>query len=735
MKVVQRLLTYVVVCAIVGGQYSYGQNDIELFQVNNSSVSNQYLRSEKVNGTNLSLKKKALKKLNKSQPLKLNLNLPISKKEALRLNLKKNQILSDGFRVTIESEYGAESVHIKQGIHYSGHIEGEKQSMVSISIFENEIMGVVSYDNNNYNLEKVNQLTRNADSDYIFYKEKLKDGQGFECHTKDEFTNLPIPDGVEIIQNSNIRNSVAPTVDIYMECDYKMFVDKGSNVATVSNFTTGLFNVIATIFSDGGSGPDLNLSEIKVWTTVDPYGATVFNSSSAVLGNFSCNVPTYNGRIAHLLSTSTKGLGGIAELPSCPGSGSYTSSIYGFSNISQNYNSNLNNYSWTVNVLAHELGHNLGSPHTHACFWNGNSTQIDDCGNKYFDDQVPGSSEGNDCYNRNSPIIPNEGSIMSYCHLYGNVGIDLAAGFHSQVATQILQTANCLSATSSGCASASYNDLSVSDLTSSTINLNCNPPFTPDWYYWGYKLSSSTSWEYSPSPTQVSFYEMDIVLDESYDFVVNLYCNSSGWSGFSCVYSFVAGETSCEDNMDVTYDPIANGTYEANNQISSAGIVEGQVVFDAMNEIVLNGGFEVRMNGEFTAMIDDGCGGNNFREDNAQRLTNNQRYQTAVIDRGEQATSANGKHAVWYKYHSDHQGILEVIIPSVYSKRSIQIFSQPDGNITKDVVEIQTNVIAEPDSFLVSKSVSTEKGNTYWLVFDDSKGNAPIDFEFVFTKD
>ena len=32
-------------------------------------------------------------------------------------------------------------------------------------------------------------------------------------------------------------------------------------------------------------------------------------------------------------------------------------------------------------IVAHELGHLLGSQHTHACVWNGDGTQIDDCGN------------------------------------------------------------------------------------------------------------------------------------------------------------------------------------------------------------------------------------------------------------------------------------------------------------------------------------------------------------------
>ena len=36
-------------------------------------------------------------------------------------------------------------------------------------------------------------------------------------------------------------------------------------------------------------------------------------------------------------------------------------------------------YSWNVMVITHEMGHLMGSNHTHACVWNGNNTAIDGC--------------------------------------------------------------------------------------------------------------------------------------------------------------------------------------------------------------------------------------------------------------------------------------------------------------------------------------------------------------------
>ncbi|HEU4769737.1 MAG TPA: discoidin domain-containing protein, partial [Pyrinomonadaceae bacterium] len=99
---------------------------------------------------------------------------------------------------------------------------------------------------------------------------------------------------------------------------------------------------------------------------------------------------------------------------------------------------NVPTYSWSIGVFTHELGHLFGSPHTHACVWNGNGTAIDGCGPSL------GFSEGG-C--SPAPIPPNGGTIMSYCHLLGT-GINFTFGFGPQprsVMMNRLNNATCLS--------------------------------------------------------------------------------------------------------------------------------------------------------------------------------------------------------------------------------------------------------------------------------------------------
>ena len=86
-------------------------------------------------------------------------------------------------------------------------------------------------------------------------------------------------------------------------------------------------------------------------------------------------------------------------------------------------------YSFNVFILTHEMGHLLGSRHTHACVWNGNGTAIDTCS---------GFTEGG-CPLVGSP--PSGGTIMSYCH-NDPVGINFTEGFGLQPGNVIRNTVN-----------------------------------------------------------------------------------------------------------------------------------------------------------------------------------------------------------------------------------------------------------------------------------------------------
>ncbi len=128
--------------------------------------------------------------------------------------------------------------------------------------------------------------------------------------------------------------------------------------------------------------------------------------------------PNFDGDLAHLITTGLP-RNGVAKFNSL-----CTPKNYAYSSVHMTYN-DVPLYSWTINVITREMGHSFGSLHTHACVWNGNNTAIDGCG------PVAGYNEG--C----TGPIPSKGTIMSYCHLFPNIGISFANGFGEQPAALI----------------------------------------------------------------------------------------------------------------------------------------------------------------------------------------------------------------------------------------------------------------------------------------------------------
>ena len=298
------------------------------------------------------------------------------------------------------------------------------------------------FDNSKVTGTKSGQNKSANPTTHLIYNDKnLLVPHDFECSTDDvahavgaalpNVTSPPPPNG---------SSSSALPVKIYFEADYDLYLDKNSSTADVSTYVTGLFNSVAALYATMSTPVVVQISQIKIWSAVDPYPNS---SSGAALDAFAQNIQnTFNGDLAHLLSTASGNNGGLAWVGVL--CATYNpSSFYGpyaYSNIGTTY-SNYPTFSWSVEVVTHEMGHNLGSRHTHACVWNGNSTQIDDCGNQYS------PSSAGSCYNSSSAIIPTSGTIMSYCHLVSGVGIDFNNGFNSQVQTVInnhIAGASCL---------------------------------------------------------------------------------------------------------------------------------------------------------------------------------------------------------------------------------------------------------------------------------------------------
>jgi len=397
-----------------------------------------------------SIDKQALANRGQAKKDLLKLDLPF-KNRKLIIELVKVDIFGPDFKLTKASNPN-QPLAVQAGDYYWGKVKGIKNSMAGISIFEDRIEGLLSIDGETFNLGRLEN-----DPFHIMYlsddvpfeqPECLVDGNNVP-DINNEDTSIPATAG-------NL-NSVG-SVGIYVEVDYDIYQAKGSSITNATNYMTAIFNEVAIIYAN--ESINLYISEMKVWDVLDPY--EIETNSSNRLTAFRDNLNgNYNGDLAHLVTFD--GGGGIAYV------NVLCNSFYGvgYSGINNSYAA-YPTYSWTVNVLAHELGHNFGSPHTHDCKWNGNNTPIDGCG-------AQAGYPANGC--AITGPIPASGTVMSYCHLLSGVGIDLNNGFGQQpgdlIRSRVVASVNAECLLNSCVTGAACNDGNACT-TNDVYDANCN---------------------------------------------------------------------------------------------------------------------------------------------------------------------------------------------------------------------------------------------------------------------
>ena len=359
-------------------------------------------------------------------PEEMRLEIPRTGRDVLVLELVKVNMNQP---TVIESASQA-PVNIDHAVHYRGIVSGDDQSIVALSIVEGEIMALVSSNQlgGNWVLAKLpeTESRNNMEDIYTFYQDtQVFQRENFSCSTPDSGQAYDTAE-LRDLANDGARD-LSDCVQVYLEVNYDIYQDKGSTQAAVQ-YITALFNQVATLYAN--EQINMTVSEIYVWNTPSSYTS---NSSGQMLTDFQTVRTSFNGDIAQLVSYQASG--GIAVVDGlCH---SFTLAKMSYAGIHSTFQQ-VPTYSWSVMVMAHELGHLLGSQHTHACVWNGNGTALDAC---------PGYTEGG-CGNPAPPT--NGGTVMSYCHL-SQIGINLSLGFGTQPGNLIrnkVSAATCLVACS-----------------------------------------------------------------------------------------------------------------------------------------------------------------------------------------------------------------------------------------------------------------------------------------------
>ncbi|KMQ64997.1 zinc metalloprotease [Chryseobacterium angstadtii] len=449
----------------------------DLFEVNKTSPKLAEYKRAATDITAMKVKSAELKKLISEKPEYLEISFPFNGDQKITVELYKNQIFTDNFRVVTNK---GNIVNYTPGAYYIGIVKGDDTSIAAFSFFNDDIVGVASTSAlGNVIVGKA----KNAE-DFVSYSEsKLTGSNPFVCGVDELKENQPKK--ISFDPAANKKAMTENCVRIYYEVCFKPYQNNSSDTTTTTNWLTAIHNNIAALYTNDEIRVALN--EIYIWTTQDPYTGTPNNN----LASFRNNRQTFNGDLAHLINApSTTSVAYLNSL--C---GTYK---HAYSGISQTY-SEVPVYSWTIQAMTHEMGHSLGSPHTHACAWNGNNTAIDGCGAQ------AGYSEG--C---TGPIPSStvKGTIMSYCHLVSGVGISFNNGFGPQPAALIRNTLDSKACLGTNCTSKceyTITEMNVSNITQVSANTAFTDAVSTSWKYKLMKMDGTLVESGNTSSQSLSF--------------------------------------------------------------------------------------------------------------------------------------------------------------------------------------------------------------------------------------
>ncbi len=342
------------------------------------------------------------------------ISLPEESGNTLTLQLKKVELFN--------GKKNNKAVGNNSGVFYWGTVAGDEKSFATFSVFQNNIMGIICTKNGTFSLGKIKDSEK-----YILYKETdLAEQQDFICNT--QFDIEAYKKQSTETQKMAQAGFVNPDncVRARFWADSSFYPQFGNDAAAITNYFEGYFSQIALFYANE-----------HINTVLD--NVTVVDENDNIVSSTDYG---YGGYDYTMFLTYGDG-GGGAGGPICGGGGAAHTGIMDYGSFP--------NLSGGVGVVAHEIGHVFGSPHTDVCVWNGNRTQLDDCGT------ASSPSSAGLCFDPYNPIFPpNSGTLMSYCGWDQTLGVGQQPG---DLMRFFVYTSDCLSPCGLVCTDGNSNNI------------------------------------------------------------------------------------------------------------------------------------------------------------------------------------------------------------------------------------------------------------------------------------
>jgi hypothetical protein len=167
-----------------------------------------------------------------TKPELLDLVVPYGDK-TYTLNLAKVEITAEEFNVRSNNGVG----HADIGVQYRGIVDNNPEQIASLNLSPDDKSAYFSTGEGNFVITK-------EGSEYIVYNDQVMElPVTINCQTP--ATTIPITFDQDLISGAGCK-----TVKVYFECDYAFYQSKGSNLTTVTNYVTGFFNQVATLYAN-----------------------------------------------------------------------------------------------------------------------------------------------------------------------------------------------------------------------------------------------------------------------------------------------------------------------------------------------------------------------------------------------------------------------------------------------------------------------------------------------------
>ncbi|MBL0176173.1 MAG: T9SS type A sorting domain-containing protein [Ignavibacteria bacterium] len=320
---------------------------------------------------------------------------------------------------------------------YRGRVRGEPRSWVYLAVERDGMSGTVISSAGHFTvaLERAASV-QNGAAPVVRVMETTGDMAGYQCGVTDDDEIAALASSMKndpsfTASSDTLLAQIAIDADLEAYQHYK-------TVAATENYITARMGESSAIY-ERDLAITLKVPFLRVWTTKDPFPGT---SDSELLNVFSKywkeNMDTVSRTLAVMISCKPISAAGVSQGLAWLDVLCRTDRGTAFVKFSMNDNF----ISGHVGVLAHEIGHNFGSPHTHSCLWN---PAVDSC---YTAEPKSGQAP---CFTAGEQhLILGGGELMSYCHMrYGN-GAKLNI-YRDRVGSHVrsrAEAAECISATS-----------------------------------------------------------------------------------------------------------------------------------------------------------------------------------------------------------------------------------------------------------------------------------------------